>query len=136
MKIHNLLFSRRIGYIGVPIKFVRFRKIRAENPLEHLCIDIKYIQIHGRQRNALLLTVIDACSRKVLTNMLRFIKLKHINQRQQILPNFGFRLVVSINVIKDFYFEAKAYHIQSIFAQIFLYASKSLLLSIGFFILF
>lgn len=72
MKIHNLLFNRRIGSIGVPRQFVRFRKIKAEKPLEHLCMDIKYIHIHGAQRNALLLTVIDAYSRKVLTHMLRF----------------------------------------------------------------
>lgn len=72
MKSHNLLFNRRIGSIGVPRQFVRFRKIRAEKPLEHLCMDIKYIHIHGAQRNALLLTVIDAYSRKVLTHMLRF----------------------------------------------------------------
>lgn len=72
MKAHNLLFNRRIGSIGVPRQFVRFRKIRAEKPLEHLCMDIKYVHIHGAQRNALLLTVIDAYSRKVLTHMLRF----------------------------------------------------------------
>ena len=35
-------------------------------------MDIKYIHFHGAQRNALLLTVIDAFSRKVLTHMLRF----------------------------------------------------------------
>ena len=72
MKIHNLLFNRKIGSIGVPRQFVRFRKIKAERPLEHHCMNIKYIHIHGAQRNALLLTVIDAFSRKVLTHMLRF----------------------------------------------------------------
>jgi len=72
MKIHKLLFNRKIGSIGVPRQFVRFRKIQAEKPLEHLCMDIKYIHIHGAQHNALLLTVIDAYSRKVLTHMLRF----------------------------------------------------------------
>lgn len=72
MKVHNLLFNRRIGSIGVPRQFVRFRRIRAERPLEHLCMDIKYVHIHGAQRNALLLTVIDAYSRKALTHMLRF----------------------------------------------------------------
>jgi transposase InsO family protein len=35
-------------------------------------MDIKYIHIHGAGRNALLLTVIDAFSRKVLIHMLRF----------------------------------------------------------------
>jgi transposase InsO family protein len=72
MKSHNLLFNRRIGSIGVPRQFVRFRKIRAEKPLEHLCMDIKYVHIHGARRNALLLTVIDVFSRKALTHMLRF----------------------------------------------------------------
>ena len=72
MKVHNLLFNRRIGSIGVPKQFVRFRKIKAEKPLQHLCMDIKYIHIYGAQRNALLLTVIDVFSRKVLTHMLRF----------------------------------------------------------------
>jgi len=72
MKLHNLLFNRKIGFTGVPRQFVRFRKIKAERPLEHLCMDIKYIHIHGAQRNALLLTVIDVFSRKVLTHMLRF----------------------------------------------------------------
>ncbi len=72
MKVNHLLFNRKIGSIGVPRSFVRFRKIIATRPLEHLCMDIKYIHIHGAQRNALLLTVIDAFSRKVLTHMLRF----------------------------------------------------------------
>jgi putative transposase len=72
MKIHNLLFNRKIGSIGVPRQFVRFRKIRAEKPLEHLSMDIKYTHIHRPQRNGLLLTVIDAYSSKVLTHLLRF----------------------------------------------------------------
>lgn len=72
MKQHHLLFNRRIGWTGVPRQFVRFRKIRAERPLEQLCMDIKYVQIHGARRNALLLTIIDVYSRKVLTHMLRF----------------------------------------------------------------
>lgn len=72
MKCYNLLFNRRIGSIGVSRQFVRFRKIQATKPLEHLCMDIKYIHIHGARRNALLLTVIDAYSRKVLIHMLRF----------------------------------------------------------------
>lgn len=72
LKQYHLLFNRRIGTIGVPRQFVRFRKIRAERPLEHLCMDIKYVYIHGARRNALLLTVLDVYSRKVLTHMLRF----------------------------------------------------------------
>ena len=72
MKGYNLLFNRRIGSMGVPRQFVRFRKIQAVRPLEHLCMDIKYIHIPGVRRNALLLTVMDAYSRKVLTHILRF----------------------------------------------------------------
>jgi hypothetical protein len=40
------------------------------------------------------------------------------------------------SIIRDFCFEAKAYHIQYIFAQTFYYALKSLLLSIGYVITF
>jgi hypothetical protein len=40
MKISNLLLNRKIGAIGVTRQLVRFRKIRAEKPLEHLCMDI------------------------------------------------------------------------------------------------
>jgi hypothetical protein len=67
-----MLFNRKIGSTGVPRQFVRLRKIKVEKPLKHLCMDIKYIRIHGVQRNALLLTVINVFSRKVLTQMLRF----------------------------------------------------------------
>jgi hypothetical protein len=35
-------------------------------------MDIKYVHIHGAQKNALLLTVIDVYTRKVLIHMLKF----------------------------------------------------------------
>jgi putative transposase len=72
MKSHNLLFNRKIGTIGIPRQFVRFRKIQATYPLEYLCMDIKYVYIHGAGRNALLLTIMDVYSRKVLMHMLRW----------------------------------------------------------------
>lgn len=72
MRMHNLLFNRKIGQIGIPRQYVRFRKIKAQKPLEHLCMDIKYVHIHGAGKNALLLTVIDVYSRKVLIHMLKF----------------------------------------------------------------
>ena len=72
MKVHKLFFNRRIGSIGIPRQFVRFRKIKAKKNLQHNCMDIKYIHIREAQRYALLLTVIDVFSRKVLTHMLRF----------------------------------------------------------------
>jgi putative transposase len=46
MKLHNLLFNPKVGSKGVPRKFVRFIKIKAESPLEHLCMDIKYIHTY------------------------------------------------------------------------------------------
>jgi putative transposase len=72
MRMHNLLFNRKIGQVGIPRQYVRFRKITAQKPLEHLCKDIKYVHIHGAGRNALLLTVSDVYSRKVLIHMLKF----------------------------------------------------------------
>lgn len=72
MDEHRLLFNSRIRVIAAKRNFIRFRKIVAEKPLEYLSMDIKYIHIHGKGRNALLLSVIDVYSRKVLTHMLRF----------------------------------------------------------------
>lgn len=72
MDEHHLLFNSRIRVIAAKRNFIRFRKIMAEKPLQYLSMDIKYIHIHGMGRNALLLTVIDVYSRKVLTHMLRF----------------------------------------------------------------
>jgi transposase InsO family protein len=72
MKTHHLLFNRKIGRSGKPRQFVRFRKIVAVKPLEHLCMGIKYVHIHGARRNALLLTVMDVYSRKILIHMMWF----------------------------------------------------------------
>ena len=44
--------------------FIRFRKIKAEYPLQHLCMDIKYIPINGKF--AYLLSIIDIYSRKIV----------------------------------------------------------------------
>jgi putative transposase len=33
MTMHNLLFNRKIGKVGIPRQFVRFRKIVAQKPL-------------------------------------------------------------------------------------------------------
>jgi hypothetical protein len=33
MKMHHLLFNRKIGQVGIPRQFVRFRKIVAAKPL-------------------------------------------------------------------------------------------------------
>jgi transposase InsO family protein len=72
MDEHHLLFNSRIRVIAGKRNFIRFRKIQAEKPLQYLSMDIKYIHIHGQGRNALLLSVIDVYSRKVLTHVLRY----------------------------------------------------------------
>lgn len=69
---NHLLFNSRIRVIAAKRNFVRFRSIIADKPLQYLSMDIKYIHIHGQGRNALLLSVIDVYSRKVLTHLLRY----------------------------------------------------------------
>lgn len=72
MKENHLLFNGRITVHGTPRTFVRFRKIEAKRPLQYLCMDIKYVHIQGEGRNALLLTILDVYSRRVLMHMLRY----------------------------------------------------------------
>lgn len=72
MKEHNLLYNNKIGSEKSPRKFVKFRKIATTRPMEYMCMDIKYVYIHGSRRNALLLTIIDVHSRKTLTHMLEY----------------------------------------------------------------
>lgn len=72
MKEKHLLFGSRIRVHGERRCFVRFRKIVAQRPLQYLCMDIKYVHLHGEGRNALLLTIMDVYTRKVLLHMLRY----------------------------------------------------------------
>ena len=72
MKKNHLLYNGRICVHGAPRSFVRFRRIEANRPLQYLCMDIKYVHIHGQGRNALLLTILDVYTRKALAHMLRF----------------------------------------------------------------
>jgi transposase InsO family protein len=51
-------------------KFVQWRVQQADRPMQQLCMDIKYIHIHGRQRNALLLTVLDVYTRSIVAHVL------------------------------------------------------------------
>jgi putative transposase len=71
MKDSKLLFGARIRPAPFKRNFIRFRAVNAERPLQYLTMDIKYIHIHGTRRNALLLTIMDIYSRKVLIYMLR-----------------------------------------------------------------
>ena len=71
MKEAKLLYGARIRPIPFKRNFIRFRSLKPQRPLQYLAMDIKYVHIHGTGRNALLLTVIDVYSRKVLIYQLR-----------------------------------------------------------------
>jgi len=71
MKESKLLYGSRIRVAPFKRNFIRFRSLRPERPLQYLSMDIKYVHVHGTGRNALLLTVMDIYSRKVLIDMLR-----------------------------------------------------------------
>jgi transposase InsO family protein len=65
MNEHNLLLGKVIRTSGKR-KFVQHRKIQAAYPMEYLCLDIKYVYVHGEKRNFYLLTIIDVFSRKIV----------------------------------------------------------------------
>lgn len=59
-----------------PRQWVKWRKVQDAKPLEHLCMDIKYVYVHGARRNAYLLAIIDVATRYVVGWSLRF-TMKH-----------------------------------------------------------
>jgi putative transposase len=71
MKEHKLLYGGKIRPEPFKRNFIRFRTPGAEKPLQYLSMDIKYVHVHGWNRNVFLLTVMDIYSRKVLIHMLR-----------------------------------------------------------------
>jgi transposase InsO family protein len=71
MKESRLLYGGRIRPVPFKRNFIRFRSITPDRPLQYLAMDIKYVHVHGTGRNALLLTVIDIYSRRVLIHMLK-----------------------------------------------------------------
>ncbi len=71
MKEAKLMYGSRIRVMPFKRNFIRFRSLSPDRPLQYLSMDIKYVHVHGTGRNALLLTVMDIYSRKVLIHMLR-----------------------------------------------------------------
>ncbi|HYD92781.1 MAG TPA: IS3 family transposase [Flavobacterium sp.] len=47
-------------------QWVKWRVIKNAKPLEHICMDIKYVYVHGHKRNAYLLAIMDVATRYVL----------------------------------------------------------------------
>lgn len=70
MKDHQLLLGSMIRTSTEKRLFVSWRVQKAEKPMEQLCMDIKYVYIHGEKRNALLLTVLDVYSRRIIGQVL------------------------------------------------------------------
>jgi putative transposase len=72
----NGLLLDRLPRNRAPRQWVKWRKIQDAKPLEYLCMDIKYVYIHGARRNAYLLAIIDVATRYVVGWSLRF-TMKH-----------------------------------------------------------
>ena len=70
MHEHKLLCGAVIKSQGGKRQFVKWRVQQAHKPMEQLCMDIKYVHIHGEKRNALLLTVLDVYTRSVVGQVL------------------------------------------------------------------
>jgi len=62
----NGLLLRQVKRNPSPRQWVKWRKIKDAQPLDYLCRDIKYVYIHGAQRNAYLLAIIDVATRYVV----------------------------------------------------------------------
>jgi len=71
-----LLIINRIKTKGSR-RFVQFRCIDAQKPLQYLVMDIKYIYINQENRFAYLLTVLDVCTRFALGFTLKYSIKKH-----------------------------------------------------------
>ncbi len=65
MDENNLLLGKTIHTSGKR-QWVKHRKIAATKPMEYLCLDIKYIWVHGEARHYFLLTILDVYTRKNL----------------------------------------------------------------------
>lgn len=65
MDENNLLLGKVIRCSGKR-KWVQYRKILSNKPLEYLCLDIKYVWIQGEGRWYYLLSIMDVFSRKIL----------------------------------------------------------------------
>ena len=70
MKEQRLLCGAVIKAQGGKRQFVKWRVQQADKPMEQLCMDIKYVHIHGQKRNALLLTVLDVYTRGIVGQVL------------------------------------------------------------------
>src|SRR5665811_255753 len=66
MRENKLLCGKVIATHAGKRQFIRFRKINAQYPMQHMCMDIKYIYIKGERKFTYLLFLIDVYSRKIM----------------------------------------------------------------------
>ena len=98
MDENNLLLGKVIRTHGKR-EFVQYRKINAQRPMEYICLDIKYVWVHGEKRNYYLLTILDVYSRKALCQILQagIRKMDVINLFRQINLTYGIKGVTVRN---------------------------------------
>jgi len=98
MDENNLLLGKVIRTNGKR-EFVQYRKINAQHPMEYICLDIKYVWVHGEKRNYYLLTILDVYSRKALCQILQasIRKMDVINLFRQINLTYGIKGVTVRN---------------------------------------
>lgn len=65
MDENRLLCGKKIKTTGKRT-FVKFRRIKAVKPMEYLCLDIKYVWVHGDGRWYYQLSIMDVFTRKIL----------------------------------------------------------------------
>lgn len=65
MREHRLLCGKVIKTQGKRT-WVEFRRIKARRPMEYLCLDIKYVWVHGENRWYYQLAIMDVFSRRIL----------------------------------------------------------------------
>jgi putative transposase len=98
MNENNLLLGKVIRTRGKR-EFVKHRKIKAGYPMEYLCLDIKYVYVHGEKRNYYLLTVIDVYTRKVVEQIFQssIRKIDVINMFRRLNHKYGIKGVTVRN---------------------------------------
>jgi putative transposase len=98
MDENNLLLGKVIRTSGKRI-FVKHRRIEATYPMECICLDIKYVYVHGEKRNYYLLTVLDVFTRKAISQILQssIRKIDVINIFRKINLEYGIKGVTVRN---------------------------------------
>jgi transposase InsO family protein len=100
-------------------KWVTYRRIKAARPMEYLCLDIKYVWVHGEGRWYYLLSIIDVFSRKILVylfqksirkmdvvNLFRMLHLR-FNLKGVIIRNDNGSQFIA-NVVREFLLQLEA----------------------------